>query len=69
MDIAHQGRWLVADHRSLSLDTRLTFGQLSERGRVPHSARFYAGGREQRFIGGEAWQIDRRHAQCPAREV
>ncbi len=57
VDVAHQGRWLVADHRSLSLDTRLTFGQLSERGLVPHSARFYAGGREQRFIGGEAWQI------------
>lgn len=57
VDIAHQGRWRVGDHRFLSVDTRLSFGQLSERGIVPHSARFYAGGREQRFIGGEEWQI------------
>ena len=57
VDVAHQGRWLVADHRSLSVDTRLTFGQLSERGVVPHSARFFAGGREQRFTGSEEWQI------------
>ena len=57
VDVAHQGRWRVGDHRFLSVDTRLSFGQLSERGVVPHSARFYAGGREQRFIGGDEWQI------------
>lgn len=57
VDIAHEGRWPVADHRSLSLDTRLSFGHLREPGVVPHSVRFFAGGREQRFTGGEEWQI------------
>lgn len=57
IDVAHQGRWPVADHRSLSVDTRLTLGQLDERGLVPQSARFFAGGREQRFTGGDEWQI------------
>lgn len=57
VDIAHEGRWLVADHRSLSLETRLTLGHLREAGLVPHGARFFAGGREQPFIGGEEWQI------------
>ncbi|KQV46802.1 hypothetical protein ASC95_25060 [Pelomonas sp. Root1217] len=57
IDIAHEGRWPVADHRSLSLETRLTLGHLREQGLVPHGARFFAGGREQQFIGGEEWQI------------
>lgn len=58
VDIAHQGRWVLEDsHRSLSVDTRLSAGQLSAHGVVPHSARFFAGGREQRFTGNEEWQI------------
>lgn len=57
VDLAHEGRWRVADHRSLSVETRLSLGQLSERGAVPHSARFFAGGREQWFTGGAEWQI------------
>ena len=57
VDIAHEGRWRVADHRSLSLETRLTLGHLREAGLAPHGARFFAGGREQPFIGGEEWQI------------
>lgn len=57
VDAAHQGRWRVQDHRNLSLDTRLTVGRLSERGVVPHAVRFFAGGREQRFTGGDTWQI------------
>lgn len=57
VDVAHEGRWRVADHRSLSLETRLTLGHLREPGVVPHSVRFFAGGREQWFTGGEEWQI------------
>lgn len=57
VDVAHQGRWLVSDHRNLSLDTRVSFGRLGERGVVPAGTRFYAGGREQRFTGGDQWQI------------
>ncbi|HEY8880348.1 MAG TPA: hypothetical protein VIN03_22450 [Roseateles sp.] len=57
VDVAHEGRWRVADHRSLSLETRLTLGHLREPGVVPHSVRFFAGGREQWFAGGEEWQI------------
>lgn len=57
VDLAHDGRWQVGDHRSLSLQTRLTFGQLSEPGRAPEGIRFLAGGREQRFTSGQEWQI------------
>lgn len=56
-DLAHDGRWRVGDHRSLSLQTRLSFGQLNEAGPTPDGVRFFAGGREQWFNSGQAWQI------------
>ena len=57
VDVAHQGRWMVADHRSLSLDSRFTAGDITQRGPMPDGARFYAGGRAHNFTGGQEWQI------------
>lgn len=57
VDLAHEGRWPVGDHRSLSFETRLTIGSLREPGHAPVGMRFLASGREQRFTGGPEWQI------------
>ena len=56
-DLAHEVALPVGDHRSLTIESRLTAGLLQVPGTVPVSARFFGGNREDPFIPGNAWTI------------
>jgi hypothetical protein len=56
-DLAHEVVVPLGDHRPLSIESRLTGGLLSVPGRVPVTARFFGGNREEPFIPGDGWRI------------
>lgn len=57
VDLAHEVSLRVADHRQLSIESRLTAGLLQVPGTVPVGTRFFGGNREDAFILGDSWQI------------
>ena len=56
-DLRHEFWHPVSDHRILSLESRLTGGNIQVPGQVPLSERFFGGANEQLFIPGETWEI------------
>ena len=56
-DVQHEFWYPVADHKVLSLESRLTFGAIQVRGKIPVTERFFGGNREENFIASDSWQI------------
>lgn len=56
-DLAHEVTLPVGDHRSLTMESRLTAGLLQVPGAVPVPTRFFGGNREDAFIPGNTWTI------------
>lgn len=56
-DAVYSGRFLVAPHRPLELDTRFTAGFLEHPGPTPVAERFFGGNVETPFMPGSAWVI------------
>ena len=56
-DLRHEFWRPLGDHRILSLESRLTAGNIQVTRQVPLSERFFGGANEQLFIPGESWEI------------
>jgi hypothetical protein len=57
VDAAYDVRFLVADHRAISMETRFGAGVIENLGSVPLSERFFGGNAEQDFLAGDSWRI------------
>jgi len=50
-------RFLVRDHRPITLDLQFTGGAIRNRGRVPTAEHFFGGNSERNFIVSDTWTI------------
>ena len=50
-------RFLVKDHRPITLDLHFTAGSIQNRGLIPTAERFFGGNSEQNFIASDTWMI------------
>ncbi|MEO8592242.1 MAG: hypothetical protein ABI759_02875 [Candidatus Solibacter sp.] len=57
VDVAYDGRMLLAPHRPLGVEARFTAGWLQQLGPTPVSERFFGGNVETPFMPGSAWVI------------
>jgi hypothetical protein len=57
IDVAHELSWLVRDHHSLDITSRIGLGQLSTNGLVPVGTYFFGGSRELYFSRSADWDI------------
>ena len=57
VDVAHEVSWLVRDHHSLDIASRIGLGQLSTNGVVPVGTYFFGGSRELYFSRSADWDI------------
>lgn len=56
-DVRHEFWYPIGDHHLLDLESRLTFGKIQTRGKIPLAERFFGGNNEQTFIASDAWEI------------
>jgi hypothetical protein len=57
LDSAHETRFLIGDHRPLSIDTRFSAGFLNAGHGAPVAERFFGGSVVRPFISGDPWNI------------
>jgi hypothetical protein len=56
-DAAASFRFLVRNHRVITLDAQFTAGALDAKGLVPVAERFFGGNTDESFINGDNWTI------------
>lgn len=57
VDTAANLRFLIADHKPLTLDLQFTAGAIHKRKQLPVAERFFGGNSERNFIAGDSWII------------
>jgi hypothetical protein len=57
VDSAHSTRFLIGDHRPLSIDTRFSAGFLNAGHGAPVAERFFGGSVVRPFISGDSWNL------------
>jgi hypothetical protein len=56
-DTAANLRFLITDHRPITIDLQFTGGSIQKRGPLPAAERFFGGNIERNFIAGDTWII------------